>query len=98
LQRGDDVDGLLSGLLDGLGGSTCPAVERGPALHLDAEGGHVGDLDGVVLAGEDGLGQVLADLLGIDVEGGDELDITHVVIAELTCISPGTRRVGSASR
>src|SRR5262249_46814236 len=34
-------------------------------------------------AGEDRLGEVLADLLGVDVEGGRELDVTHVVAAEV---------------
>jgi hypothetical protein len=43
------------------------------ALHRDAGGRHVGDLDGVVLGGVDRLGEVLADLLVVDVERGDEL-------------------------
>jgi hypothetical protein len=49
------------------------------ALHGDAGRRHVGDLDGVVLAGVDRLGEVEADLLGVDVERGDELDVAHVV-------------------
>jgi hypothetical protein len=53
------------------------------------------ELDRVVL-GDDRLGQVEADLLGVDVEGGDELDVADVVAAELTCIRPGTVG-GSAS-
>ncbi|MGZ4648253.1 MAG: hypothetical protein ACXVYC_18240, partial [Blastococcus sp.] len=81
-QRGDDVDGLLVGLLDHLPVVLAEAVEGGAALHGHAEGGHVADLDGVVLAGDDGLGQVAADLLGIDVEGGDELHVGDVVRAE----------------
>jgi hypothetical protein len=58
-------------------------VQRRPALHLDPEGGHVGELDGVVLTGADGLGEVTPHLLGIDVEGGHELDVANVVAAEL---------------
>src|SRR5690606_12881253 len=40
------------------------------------------DLDGVVLAVLRRLGQVESDLLGVDVERGDELDITDVVVTE----------------
>jgi hypothetical protein len=54
-----------------------------PALHRDAERRHVADLDRVVLAGGDRLGEVLADLLGVDVERSDELDVPDVVVAEL---------------
>ena len=45
--------------------------------------GHVGELDRVVLPRPDRLGEVLADLLGVDVEGGDELDVADVVAAEV---------------
>ena len=38
---------------------------------------------GVVLAGENRLGQILADFVAIDVEGGDEFDVAHMVIAQL---------------
>ena len=58
------------------------AVEGGAALDGHAERRDVGDLDGVVLAGDDGLGEVAADLLGVDVERGDELDVGDVVVAE----------------
>lgn len=52
---------------------------------LDGHAGvrNLGDLDGVVLAGPDGVREVEADLLRVDVEGGDELDVAHVVVAEL---------------
>ncbi len=59
-------------------------------LHGDAGRRHVGDLDGVVLAGVDGIRQVEADLLGVHVESRDELDVTHVVVAELDVHQPGT--------
>src|SRR5262249_52568977 len=42
--------------------------------------------------------EVETDLLGVDVEGGDELDVTHVVPAELHVHEPGDvlRRVSVA--
>src|SRR5690606_6668295 len=58
------------------------AVEGGTAQHGDAEVGHVGELDGVVRAGVDRLGDVDADLLRVDVERGDDLDVMDVVAAE----------------
>jgi hypothetical protein len=42
--------------------------------------------------GVDGLGQVLADLLVIDVEGCDELHVAHVVRPELHVHEAGHRR------
>jgi hypothetical protein len=42
-------------------------------LDLDPQRRDVADLDRVVLRGVDRLGQVLADLLVVDVERGDEL-------------------------
>src|SRR5215469_3458594 len=59
------------------------AVHRRPALHRHAAGRHVADFDGVVLAGDNCLGDVTADLLGVDVEGGDELYVADVIRAEL---------------
>lgn len=44
---------------------------------------HVAELDGVVLAGADGVREVEADLLRVDVEGGDEFNVPYVVFAEL---------------
>ena len=43
----------------------------------------VGELDRVVLAAHDRLREILADLLVVDVERGDELDVAHVVAAEV---------------
>src|SRR6185312_4559078 len=53
-----------------------------PALHRHAGRRHLGDLDGVVLAGMDGVGHVAADLLGVHVERGDNLDVADVVRPE----------------
>ena len=41
------------------------------------------ELDRVVLAGPDRLGEVLADLVRVDVERGRELDVADVVPAEI---------------
>ena len=54
-----------------------------PRSTLMPEVGDVGELDRVVLARPDRLGEVFADLLGVDVEGGDELDVADVVAAEV---------------
>ena len=78
----DHVDRLLVGEVDGLGVVLTDAVERRPALHHHVGRGYVGDLDGVVLGGEDRLGKVEADLLGVHVERGDELHVADVVAAE----------------
>ena len=74
-------------------GDTIPVDRTQPALDLDAEGRDVGDLDGVVLAREDRVGEVEADLLGVDVERGDELDVAHVVLAELDVHQAGNAGV-----
>ncbi len=98
LERLDDVDGSVVALVDGLAVVLAEAVERVAALHVDAQRRDVGDLDGVVLAGDDGLGQVATDLLGVDVERGDELDVADVVAAEVDVHEPrdGVGRVGVA--
>ena len=49
---------------------------------MTPSGGTSAELDRVVLAGADRLGEVEADLLGVDVERGDELDVADVVVAE----------------
>ena len=59
------------------------AVVGHAAMDLDAHVRDVGELDRVVLARPDRLGEVLADLLGVDVEGGDELDVADVIAAEV---------------
>ena len=61
----------------------------GPRSTGTPERRDVGELDGVVLAGADGLREVQPDLLGIDVEGGDELDVSDVIVAELHVHEPG---------
>ena len=83
LEDADDVGGLARGLGDLLLQVLAEAVVGHAALDLDAQLGDVGELDRVVLARPDRLGEVLADLLGVDVEGGDELDVADVVAAEV---------------
>ena len=97
-QRLRDVDRLGRRLLDDLAVELAEAVERRAALHEHAEFGDLGELDRVVDAREDRLAEVEADLLGVDVERGDELDVADVVAAELDVHQPGDAlvRVGVA--
>jgi hypothetical protein len=82
LQGGDDVDRLGGRLVDGHPVVLAEPVEGVATLDGDAAGRDLADLDGVVLGGVDRLGEVLADLLVVDVERRDELDVAHVVVAE----------------
>ena len=70
-----------------------PALDRDAELREPA----VAELQRVVLAGEDRLGEVLADLVGVDVERRRELDVADVVAAEVDVHEPGTGSAGSAS-
>ncbi|CAM5349417.1 hypothetical protein SHIRM173S_10185 [Streptomyces hirsutus] len=79
----DDVDRLLGALLDGGPVVHAETVEGVAALDRHTGAGDVADLDGVVLESADGVSEVEADLLGVHVESGDELDVADVVIAEL---------------
>src|SRR5690606_29564145 len=83
-----DVHGFVVRLRDHLAVVLAQAVVGVAALHGDTGRGHVADLDGVVLAGRDGVGDVLADLLGVDVESGNPLDVVHVVRTELDVHQP----------
>jgi hypothetical protein len=79
----DDVGGLAGRLDDLLLEVLAEPVVGHPTVDRDVEVRHVGELDRVVLAGPDRLGEVLADLVGIDVERGRELDVRDVVAAEV---------------
>ena len=95
----DDVGGRAGGLGDLLLEVLAEAVVGHAALDLDAEVRDlVGELDRVVLAGEDRLGEVLADLVGVDVERGAELDVADVVAAEVDVhqARDGLARIGVA--
>ena len=64
------------------------------ALDGHTGGRDVGDLDGVVFAGQDGVGQVNADLLAVHIEGCNELNVVDVVLAELHVHQTGNRCLG----
>jgi hypothetical protein len=88
-KSGDHVDRIGVALVDHLPVVLAQSVEGVAALHRDVQRGHVSDLDGVVLAGEDPLGQVASHLLGVDVEGRHEGDVAYVVRAQLDVHEPG---------
>src|SRR3954469_16412997 len=69
----DDVGGLARRLLDLLLEVLAEPVVGHAAVHRHADVRHVGELDRVVLPRPDRLGEVLADLVRVDVEGGGEL-------------------------
>jgi len=95
LEHLDDVHRRARGLGDLLAQILAESVVGHTAHDLDPELGNVGvELQGVVLAGEDRLGQVFADLVGVDVEGGAELDVAHVVAAEIDVHQPRDGRPG----
>ena len=81
-QRLGHVDGLGRRLLHDLAVVGPEPVEGRAPLHGHVEVADRGELDGVVVAGEDRLGQVHAHLGGVHVEGGHELDVAHVVAAQ----------------
>ena len=83
LEGGHDVDRLGGGLVDRHAVVLAETVEGRATQHVDTDGGDVADLDRVVLRGVDRLREVLADLLVVDVERGDELHVGDVVVTEL---------------
>src|SRR5207245_3692391 len=68
---------------DDIGQVLADAVVRHAALDFDAGLRHVRELHGVVGAREDRLREVESNLLLVDVERGDELDVAHVVAAQV---------------
>ena len=78
-----DIGGRPGRLGDDLGEIFAQAVVRHAAMDLDAEIGHVGELDGVVLTAADGFAEIFADLFDVDIEGGGELDVADVIAAEI---------------
>jgi len=77
-----DVGGRARGLLDDLRKVLAEAVVGHAAGDGDALVGHVAELHGVVGRGEDGLAEVLAHLVLVDVDRGHELDVAHVIAAD----------------
>ncbi len=88
--------GFGVGLLDRLEVVLAEAVEGVAALDDHTGRRHVADADRVVLRGLRRLGEVEPDLLGVDVERGDELDVVDVVVTEHDVHQTGdvARRVG----
>src|SRR4029079_1699443 len=83
LQDADDVGRGAGRLLDDLAQVLAEPVVGHPALDLDVEFVRWLKDEGVVRLRVDRLGQVLADLVLVDVERGDELDVADVVAAEV---------------
>ena len=67
--------------------------DRSGATDANARGRHVGKADRVVGLGENGFCEVVADLAAVDVEGGDELEIAHVVAAQVDVHQTGHERL-----
>src|SRR3984957_7141798 len=83
LEHLHDVDRVIVGLGDDLAVVLAEAVAGLAALHGHARRRYVADGNRVVLARHNGLGQIATDLLGVDVERGNELNVPDVVRAEL---------------
>ena len=83
LEDADHVGRRAGRLLDDLAEVLAQAVVGHAALDLDADVGDLLEDVGVVRLGVDRLGQVLADLVLVDVEGGHELDVADVVAAQV---------------
>jgi hypothetical protein len=83
LEDRDDVRLRLVRLDDRVPVVRAQPVQGAASQHRDAGGGHVGEADRVVGFREDRFGNVLADLLGVDVERRDDADVADVVPAEL---------------
>jgi hypothetical protein len=77
-------------LLDDLAEVLAEAVVGHAPLDLDPEVRDLLEDVRVVRLRVDRLGEVLADLVLVDVEGGDELDVADVVAAEVDVHEPGT--------
>jgi hypothetical protein len=82
LEDADDVGRGAGRLLDDLAEVLAEAVVGHPAIDRDAHGRDLLKDDRVVRVRVDRLGEVLADLRLVDVEGGHELDVADVVSAE----------------
>ncbi len=58
------------------------------AANFDAGRGNIRETARVVGRSEDSLGQIFIDLIGIDIEGGAELNIAHMITAEVHVHEP----------
>ena len=83
LEDADDVGGLARRLLDDLAEVLAQAVVDHAAVHVDAEVLDLLEDVRVVRLRVDRFGQVLADLVLVDVERRHELDVADVIPAEI---------------
>ncbi len=83
LEDAHDVCRRPGGLLDDLAEVLAQAIVGHPALDLDPHVGNLLEDERVVRLLVDRLGQVLADLVLVDVEGRHVLDVADVVAAEV---------------
>ncbi len=88
LQDADYVRGFAGRLLHDFGEVLADAVVGHAALDFHAGARHVRELHGVVGLCEYGLGEVEPHLVLVDVERGDELDVTDVIAAEVNVHQP----------
>ena len=73
------VNGCCRRLFDDFSVVLGEAIKGGSALHFNTNGVNVGEANGVVLTGPDGLGQFLTNFGRIDVKGGNEVNVADVV-------------------
>src|SRR6185436_1129690 len=89
LEQLDDVHRGARPLLDDLRQVLAEPVVRHAALHGDAHVRDLGEHDGVVRPRDDRLGDVLADLVHVDVDRRRDLDVADVVPAQVHVHEPG---------
>jgi hypothetical protein len=77
-----DIGGAAGGLGDDLGKVVSQPVVGHTPLNRHPQTGDLREANRVVGLRRDGRAQVQADLVGVDVEGGDELDIADMIAAQ----------------
>ena len=88
------ISAVEPGVLDDdLGEVLAEAVVSHATLHGQVHEWDVCELHGVVGGREDGLRQVFANLVAVDVKGGDDVDIGNVVAPQNGVHKPGNEGV-----
>ena len=93
LQDARDVSGTVGRLHHHVREVAADAVVGHAALHGHSRVRHVGELDGVVRLGENGLGQVLAHLLPVHVKGRNDFNVFNPVFPDAVVHHAGDRFV-----